>query len=260
MNLNCKLPFGQLHHRNPVIIQVAQRLNRTPDSLAMKLCNFASLDPIHQARGVKGLPGASQADRRIWKDFHENWEELGVYSEQLIEKLFVSDDEDAIDFSSQGVKVKTSKIIQAPSGPTEKTVLTRMRRGQQFFRETILNSYGNRCCITAIPVRELLIASHILPWSKFPKERLNPQNGLCLSTLHDAAFDSGLITFDNKFRLILSKELKGYLPQPILERNFAAYEGIPIRFPEMLSTPNLEFLKYHQKEIFRRYGFGVGIS
>lgn len=45
MNLYCKLPFGQLRHGNPLIIEVAQKLDRTPSSLSMKLCNLASLDP-----------------------------------------------------------------------------------------------------------------------------------------------------------------------------------------------------------------------
>lgn len=52
MNLYCKLPFGQLDHRNSLIIEVAQKLGRTPSSLSMKLCNLASLDPRLQARGI----------------------------------------------------------------------------------------------------------------------------------------------------------------------------------------------------------------
>lgn len=52
MNLYCKLPFGQLDHKIPIIIEVSQKLGRTPSSLAMKLVNFASLDPTLQARGT----------------------------------------------------------------------------------------------------------------------------------------------------------------------------------------------------------------
>jgi len=35
-----------------MIIEVAQKLGRTPSSLAMKLCNFASIDPVQNARGI----------------------------------------------------------------------------------------------------------------------------------------------------------------------------------------------------------------
>jgi putative restriction endonuclease len=55
-----------------------------------------------------------------------------------------------------------------------------------------------RCCISGINVPRLLVASHIKPWSEFPEERLDPRNGLCLSSIHDAAFDAGLITLDKK--------------------------------------------------------------
>ncbi len=63
MNLYRKLTFGQLHARNPVIVQVAGRLGRPAGSVAMKLCNLASLDPALRARGIRGLPGASALDR-----------------------------------------------------------------------------------------------------------------------------------------------------------------------------------------------------
>lgn len=73
MNLYCKLPFGQLRHGNPLIVEVARKLGRTPSSLSMKLCNLAALDPYHQARGVKGLSSTSKKDREIWDAFADNW-------------------------------------------------------------------------------------------------------------------------------------------------------------------------------------------
>lgn len=56
LNLYHKLPFGKYDQSNKVIIDIAKRMGRTPSSLAMKLSNFASLDPVHHARGVKGSP------------------------------------------------------------------------------------------------------------------------------------------------------------------------------------------------------------
>ncbi len=57
LNLYYKFPYGQFHTNNPVIIEVAEKLQRTPSALVMKLCNFGSLDPRHQLRGVQGLKG-----------------------------------------------------------------------------------------------------------------------------------------------------------------------------------------------------------
>ncbi len=64
-----RLTFGQLHSRNPEIIKLAGKLGRTPGSVAMKLCNFASLDPALQKRGIKGLRQASKRDGEIWSEF-----------------------------------------------------------------------------------------------------------------------------------------------------------------------------------------------
>jgi putative restriction endonuclease len=57
LNLYLKLPFGKLHSGTPQIIHLANILRRTPSSIAMRLNNFASVDPYHQQRGIGGLPG-----------------------------------------------------------------------------------------------------------------------------------------------------------------------------------------------------------
>ena len=53
--LYCRTPFGRLHQHNPEIIDLGQRLGRTTSAVAMKACNFASLDPAQQARGIRAL-------------------------------------------------------------------------------------------------------------------------------------------------------------------------------------------------------------
>ncbi|WP_026103320.1 HNH endonuclease [Pseudanabaena sp. PCC 6802] len=251
MNLYCKLPFGQLDHRTPIIIEIAKKLGRTPSSLAMKLSNFASLDPTLQERGIKGLQGASQADREIWQEFNENWEELGAESEKLFQALF-EDTILGISFptSSEHKTAKPQKVVgKQPTGSTETEATMKVRVGQDFFRQTVLANYNGRCCITGNPVPELLTASHILPWSKYPEHRLNPHNGLCLSKTQDAAFDRGLIAVDENYRLILSSYLQNFLPEPSLEQNFVAYCGQQLLLPEKFQ-PDLEFLKRHRDEIF----------
>lgn len=246
LNLYCKIPFSKFTSRNPTIIEVAAKMGRKPSSLSMKLCNFASLDPVHQARGVKGLEGASNQDRMMWKEFHTNLSELGIESEELLHDLFTKDVTKDLDFLSRD-KVE----IVAPTGPTETQATVKVRRGQQFFRQTVLTAYDVRCCISGINVPRLLVASHIKPWGKFPAERLNPRNGLCLSTLHDAAFDAGLITLDNKLNVMLSKRLRSFFPQPALEQNFIPFEGQPIRLPDKLAEPDGDFLRYHRDIVFQ---------
>ena len=44
-HLYCQLPFGKLDMRTPEVIRLATLIGRTPGAVAMKLSNFASLDP-----------------------------------------------------------------------------------------------------------------------------------------------------------------------------------------------------------------------
>ena len=82
LNLYCKLPFGKLHKGNPIIVETAAKMGRTPSSLAMKLVNFASLDPVQQARGIRGLQGATKQDKTMWAEFHSNLSALGAESDR----------------------------------------------------------------------------------------------------------------------------------------------------------------------------------
>ncbi len=251
LNLYCKLPFGKLHKGNPLIIEVAQRMGRTPSSLAMKLCNFASLDPVQKARGIKGLVGATKQDREMWQEFHSQIDTAGLTSEQLLHDLFTQDSNLEVDFlQRKRVQLEPSDKFVTPGRTTESTAIVKVRRGQQFFRQVVLNAYGVRCCISGIHVPRFLVASHIKPWRDFPNERLSPRNGLCLSSLHDAAFDAGLLTLNENLQVVLSNRLKSFFPQPLLEQNFAPFEGKSISLPMKLAEPHPEFLAFHRQEVF----------
>ena len=186
----------------------------------------------------------------MWDEFQEHLPTLGEQSEQLLHDLFTKDETKEVDFL-QGDKVRLETSWKIPTGPTESKATVKIRRGQQFFRQSILTAYGVRCCISGINVPRLLVASHIKPWGKFPDERLNPRNGLCLSSLHDAAFDNGLITLDEDLRVVLSNRLQKFFPQPALEQNFISYEGKPICLPQKLAEPDADFLDYHRTVIFK---------
>jgi hypothetical protein len=227
-------------------------MGRTPSSLALKLCNFASLDPVLHARGVVGMKGAAKEDRSIWEEFETNLATLGPQSESLLHDLLTNKADQEVDLlDHERIKLEPSIGGAFPAGPTETTATVKVRRGQQFFRQSILSAYGLRCCISGIDVPRLLVASHIRPWREFPDDRLDPRNGLCLSSLHDAAFDSGLITLDEQFRVVLSKRLKRHFPQAALEINFVPYEGNNIRLPERLINPSGDHIRYHRERIFQ---------
>ncbi len=188
----------------------------------------------------------------MWNQFQSDINDLGPESEQLLHDLFTTDDDREVDFlQGDRVLLERSELV-APTGSTETTANVKVRRGQQFFRQTILNAYAVRCCVSGINVPRLLVASHIKRWSDHPHERLNPRNGLCLSSLHDAAFDNGLITFDKKLCLVLSKRLTKYFPQHALEHSFVPFEGKQICLPMKIAEPDPAFLRHHRRVIFNK--------
>jgi putative restriction endonuclease len=249
LNIYHKLNFGQLHARQAVVVALADRLGRGANSVAMKLCNFASLDPALKLRGIKGLAGASALDRATWNEFHENLNEAAPASEGALRALFGVDEESEMELlPKEGVRVRN----RARHDSTERSANVKVRLGQEYFRDAVLNNFGGRCGITQLGVRELLIASHILPWGTHVAERLNVRNGLCLSRLHDAAFDRGLITFDDKLRLQLSPRLKAQLSQRAIAENFGEYSGEVLRFPDDATPPEMAFLSQHRTTIFHK--------
>lgn len=245
LNVYHKMRFGQMHKRNPTIITLAKRFDRTPDGVAMKLCNLASLDPALKLRGIKGLSGASKLDESMWSEFHAHLEETVPASEEALRTLLKASEDAEVQIQPK----KGIHLVKAPpSGPTDVIVNVKVRRGQEYFRSAVLNNFGGRCGVSQLALPELLIASHILPWGSHASERLNVRNGLCLSRLHDAAFDRGLITFDDELRLVLSKRLKGELPQRCIEDNFVKHEGQALSLPEDAVLPDPSFLSEHRQK------------
>ncbi|WP_153134697.1 HNH endonuclease [Paraburkholderia agricolaris] len=128
---------------------------------------------------------------------------------------------------------------------TERDAMIKVRVGQSRFRDALINRWGG-CSVFGCKERDLLIASHIRPWSKCenPKDRINVANGLLLTPNLDRLFDSGLITFDQKFRIKISTKLKdGILNQLNVTRD--------LRLKSTEHSDILPFLAWHEINVFR---------
>lgn len=229
LNLYCKLPFGKMHKGNPSIIALASYLGRTPSSVAMKLVNFAALDP---SLPRKGLSGTSRLDQEVWDEFFDK-EDIIVESEKNISSLSASTIQDL--------------PLDSDYHSIDRIVETKARCLQNFFRTAVLTNYHYKCCLSGINIPQLLVASHIVPWAADTNNRLNPSNGICLNALYDKAFDRGLITFDNNYRTVLSNSIKN------IENNRLLLEiqGKRLDLPEKF-YPSQESLEYHRNNIFVR--------
>ena len=239
-NLYLKLPFGKMHKHTPEVIELAKLLGRTPSSIGMRLGNFASCDPLLQARGIGGLKGGMNQVKPIWDEFYQNQEELVFLSENILAEK-----------QNTTIENKYKEIIGDIKNIDGKTELrlVKIRVNQSVFRTMVLNNYYSKCCITGIDIPELLVASHIVPWSKNEKERLNPRNGLCLNALHDKAFDKGFITITPDFKIKVSEKVKSLSNHSSTESFFTKFHNQKIQVPEKF-VPSKDFLEYHFKEIF----------
>lgn len=77
----------------------------------------------------------------------------------------------------------------------------------------------------------------------------NPCNGLCLNSLHDKAFDKGLITLGEDLEVVISKEMKNVEMDKTTREWFYGYEGKQINLPDKF-LPGKAFLEYHNDMIF----------
>ena len=128
---------------------------------------------------------------------------------------------------------------------TERKGLVTSRVGQGAYRKRVIYRWEGQCAVTSFNKLDVLIASHIVPWSKSTdNERLDVSNGILLSPNYDALFDKHLITFENSGKIILSDKIEMQAFQKIdvtggekirnfSQDNFAYLERHRILFNEM---------------------------
>lgn len=242
-NLYCRIPFGKISNTNPQIKSLAKQIGRTPSAVGLKLSNFASFDPALQRRGIKGMKNAAKADKEIFNEFYTNQEELAFESEKVLALL-----------EKQSIEQKYKKYLPdldlLVGEDRESYVKTRVN--QKFFRDMVLSNYQSTCAITGINIPTFLIASHIIPWASNKAERLNPENGLCLSALYDKAFDRGLLTIDSEYKIVLSQTIKDYSTKEFYDIHFGKIENHKILLPNKY-LPSNTFLNWHRENVFERH-------
>ena len=131
-----------------------------------------------------------------------------------------------------------------PPNITERKGLVTSRVGQGAYRKRIIHRWEYKCAVTGFNKLDILIASHIVPWSDSnDNERLDVDNGLLLSPTYDALFDRHLISFENSGKIILSDII-----------DIKAYERIGLSGNEKinkLSQYNFSYLNRHRDSLMK---------
>lgn len=241
--LYCIIPSGKDTIKNPLIIELARAISRTPSSVKLKLQNFKSCDPSYTNRGKVGLSNVSRLDKEVCAEFLGQWDEMLFAVDKIKSKMNIEEAET----ESNKDTMKQEQLTVA----TDKEAVRKVRVGHVFFSRAVRSAYENKCCITGITIPELLRASHIKPWrdSNDVNEKANPRNGILLNALHDAAFDKGYISIDYNYRIILSNQLDNF--SLVNRKHFDEYKGEMISLPSRF-LPDIEFIQYHNDVVFRR--------
>lgn len=142
---------------------------------------------------------------------------------------------------SSPISVDINEVYESGRSNTVKIQLIEARLGQGQFRESLISLWG-ACSVTKYSSSNVLVASHIKPWrAATDVERLDPYNGLLLVPNLDKVFDIGLISFDEKGKILISSLLDA--PELL---------GIDAEFKISLHQKNQRYLTYHRDNVFRR--------
>lgn len=124
----------------------------------------------------------------------------------------------------------------------EKEAIVKIRENQGTFRELLLKKFNHKCALCGITLDELLIASHIKPWSVSNDiEKLNENNGLLLCATHDKLFDRGLISFNEKGKILIS---------PKIDKTNQVFSNLNFEMNILVTEQNAIFIKYHRENIY----------
>ncbi len=235
-----QLPFGRLNRTTPEVKDLAKLIGRTNNSAALRLVNFAACDPYIIESGRHGMASGKRVCKPIWDEFVDDKERLFNEAQQIKAALLHKPIEETLNITEKDYKGK------------EKAVVIKQRVNQNVFRTMVLSNYEEKCAITGISIPELLVAGHIIPWTdSTPQQKLDPENGVCLSALYDKAFDKGLITISpDNYSIILSSALLEYESQEYFEKHFGNISGKVIMMP-IEHKPNRDYLAYHRDRIFK---------
>lgn len=121
--------------------------------------------------------------------------------------------------------------------------LVKVRLLQNKFRKSLFDVH-HKCIVTGYENSRFLIASHIKPWVKSGEwEKIDPYNGFLLTPNFDKLFDKGLISFDDKGKILVSYQLSES------DQHF-------FRIPEKVSfnfhSEHKKYLEFHRDIIYKK--------
>ncbi len=126
---------------------------------------------------------------------------------------------------------------------TEQEITIRQRVGQDTYRKSLMNLWGNSCSVTGCTFEVALKASHAKPWADATdSERLDAYNGFLLTANLDVLFDKGYISFKDTGEIMISSQI------PKDDWNSLGINtSLKLR---RVYKHNIKYLEYHRQHIW----------
>lgn len=230
--LYCITPLNQIKPTNKVIQQVAKIIPHSVSSIVMRMLNFKHIDP----KAGEGLGHVAKKDILVYEEFKHDWGALSIEAETLT-----------------GLALFDSTPLHGAKPLSSLTDHKRVSRERHFFKKAVLSAYNDTCYISGCTLPQMLIASHIKPYSECRSEedRVSPDNGICLNTFYDKAFDSGLITITPSMTVHVSPLVTHRQNDDFTHKWLLNLDG-SVLLPPPRFSPRRAFLEYHNDIIFKR--------
>jgi len=239
--LYLQLKPNEIQSPSPLVSLFALHLGKPKEAITAKLRTLAQLDPVLANQSIRSSDNVTELDQKVATEFQNRWTATVLTASDAYEDI-VGAYKEALD----PPQISASDAAYLFNAGQTREAIVQVRVNQRIFRKAILNGYDSTCCISGLKNEKLLIASHIVPWSMDVENRLNPENGLCLSALHDRAYDQGLITVLPDFTIRVSPRLLKQKGNSFLSHSLLRYDGRKITLPGRFQ-PRTDFLKSHSR-------------
>ena len=262
---------GSMHRAPQIMHDLARLFVRPPGSITNKMMN---LDGSRAHAGKHEwqffLEMASGSDRfpQLYQRVVLAARDIGIGSDRLPDFVTADGDFDLLgqDELSQrtletvvATRAATHRVRQlAGESNTTRLVEQTVRLGQHRFARSVLENYDHTCVFCgfsprSLPRHKLLVASHIKPWAACNDwERLDVCNGVAACGVHDAAFDTGLITVNGGLRVHRARSLQmSVRNDPGSDNYFEAVLRAKLVLPTEAHRPGDSYLEWHQERIYK---------
>jgi putative restriction endonuclease len=223
------------------------------------LNNIESISSLGQ---INTFVQSASLDIELFNLF-KNHESNSILSEVLLLKYFPGKETNLSMLAQKGYKlyedIKDKILHEHPEMYREEIerLIEQKNEDEIFIRSNIFKReipllYDNTCSISRLKITStvdvsMIDACHIHRWSESHDD--TRKNGIALCPNLHRAFDRGLITIDNNYRLLISSAFN----ENLSNYNISQFRDDVILLPKDIKDyPSLEKLDWHRKNIFRK--------